>query len=195
MVTHGYVVFKYKGIYYTFYNHSDSYFEHLGNLVVDEINSMVNKNAIRYCKNMLLLIPLKGNEEGEVHIHNFHSLLNYPESYQYFTSNKEKLCEYTYTIDFDANKFIANKYDENIYSFNLYDIPLDWYEITQKHSSYDDSDIENNSESGSDSGSGSGSSSGSGSGSEDDTNEDDILNKIAELENKLEKLKLKLSKK
>ena len=42
MVTHGYVVFKYKGIYYTFYNHSDSYFEHLGNLVVDEINSMIN---------------------------------------------------------------------------------------------------------------------------------------------------------
>jgi hypothetical protein len=181
MVTHGYVIFKYKGINYTFYNHSDSYFEHLGNLVVDEINQMVNKNAIKYCKDLLLRIPLKGNEEGDNHIHDFYSLLNHPEIFQYFTSNDEPRSNYTYTIDFDANKFIANKYGENIYTFNLYDIPLDWYEITQKHSSYEDSDIENNSV--------------SGSGSEDDTNEDDILNKIADLENKLEKLKLKLSKK
>jgi hypothetical protein len=179
MVTHGYVIFKYKGIYYTFYNHSDSYFEHLGNLVVEEINKMVNKNAIKNCKELLLRIPLKGNEEGEWHIHDFHSLLNYPEIFQYFTSNDEPSCEYTYIIDFDTNKFIANKYGENIYSFKLHDIPLDWYEITQNNSGYEDSDIENNSNSG----------------SEDDTNEDDILNKIAELENKLEKLKLKLSKK
>ncbi len=178
MVTHGYVVFKYKGIYYTFYNHSDSYFEHLGNLVVNEINNMINKNLVKYCKNMLLRIPLKGNEEGEWHIHDFYSLLNHPETYQYFTSNDEPGAEYTYTIDFDANKFIANKYGENIYSFNLYDVPLDWYEITQNYLSYEDSDIENNSESGS-----------------EDNNEDDILNKIADLENKLEKLKLKLSKK
>jgi hypothetical protein len=179
MVTHGYVAFKYKGIYYAFYNHSDSYFEHLGNLVVNEINQMVNKNAIKYCKDLLLRIPLKGNEEGEWHIHDFHSLLNYPESYQYFTSNDEPSSNYTYIIDFDTNKFIANKYGENIYTFNLYDVPLDWYEITQNHSSYEDSDIENNSV--------------SGSSSEEDTNEDDILNKIANLENKLEKLKLKLS--
>lgn len=180
MVTHGYVIFKYKGIYYSFYNHSDSYFEHLGNLVVEEINKIVNKNLVKHCKELLLRIPLKGNEEGDRSVYDFHSLLNYPDSFEYFTSNKEPGAEYTYTIDFDANKFIANQYGENIYTFNLYDVPLDWYEITQKHSRYNDSDIENNSES--ESGS-------------DDNNEDDILNKIAELENKLEKLKLKLSKK
>ena len=125
MVTHGYVDFKYKGIYYSFYNHSDSYFEHLGNIVVNEINQMVNKNAIRYCKNLLLRIPLKGNEDGEWHIHDFYSLLNHPTSHQYFTSNDEPGSNYTYIIDFDDNKFIANKYGENIYSFNLYDVPLD----------------------------------------------------------------------
>jgi hypothetical protein len=47
MVTHGYVVFKYKGICYNFYNHSDSYFEHLGNLIVDEIQLNIIK--IYYC--------------------------------------------------------------------------------------------------------------------------------------------------
>jgi hypothetical protein len=176
MVTHGYVIFKYKGIYYTFYNHSDSYFEHLGNLVVNEINSMINKNAIRYCKNLLLRIPLKGNEEGEMHIYDFHSLLNYPEIFQYFTSNDEPGCEYTYTIDFDSNKFIANKYGENIYRFNLHDIPLDWYEITQNNSSYDDNQDNHDNET-------------------DELSSDDndaILNKIGKLEAAINKLKLKL---
>jgi hypothetical protein len=187
MVTHGYVVFKYKGIYYTFYNHSDSYFEHLGNLVVDEINQMINKNAVKYCKNLLLRIPLKGNEEGERHIHDFHSLLNYPEIYQYFTSYDEPRCEYTYTIDFDNNKFIANRYGENIYSFNLNDVPLDWYEITQNNSSYNDNHSDNHHSDNHHSDNHS-----------DDNDSDDtetLLNKIDELEKTIKKLKLKLEKK
>ncbi len=138
MVTHGYVVFKYKGIYYTFYNHSDSYFEHLGNLIVNDINNLVNKNKMIYCKELLLRVSLKGNEEGDTSIGSIYSLLKYPESFQYFTSNNEPGSNYTYIIDFDNNKFIANKYGENIYKFNLHDIPLDWYEITQNNSSYED---------------------------------------------------------
>ena len=178
MVTHGYVVFKYKGIYYTFYNHSDSYFEHLGNLIVDEINNMINKNSVKYYKNLLLRIPLKGNEEGENIIHGFYYLLNNPENHEYFTSNNEPSNNYTYIIDFDANKFIANKYCENVYSFNLYDIPLDWYEITQNYSSYKDDDNQANETDNSDS----------------DDNES-ILNKIEELEKAINKLKFKLEKK
>jgi hypothetical protein len=176
MVTHGYVIFKYKGIYYAFYNHSDSYFEHLGNLVVEEINKMINQDKVRQYKELLLHIPLKENEEGDRYIYDFHSLLNNPESYQYFTSNKEQLCEYTYTIDFDSNKFIANQYGKNIYSFNLYDIPLDWYEITQTHSSYDHSDNDDET-------------------SESDADTETILHKIKELEENINKLKLKLEKK
>ncbi len=173
MVTHGYVVFKYKGIYYNFYNHSDSYFEHLGNVVVNEINKMVNKNLVKYYKSLLLRIPLKGNEEGDNSVYDFYYLLNYPETNQYHTSNEPEGCEYTYTIDFDVGKFIADKYGENIYSFNLYDVPLDWYEITQKHYCYYDSnDTEDY--------------------SSDSDDNDYILNKIQELENRIEKLKLKL---
>ncbi len=184
MVTHGYVSFKYKGIYYTFYNHSDSYFEHLGNLVVNEINNMINKNAVRYCKDLLLRIPLKGNEEGDTNICDFYSMLNYPDSYQYFTSNNESLSEYTYTIDFDTNKFIANKYNENIYSFNLHDVPLDWYEITQNNSSYDDEDNNNSAES---------DNTDSHDSDSDDT--ETILHKINELQITINKLQLKLEKK
>ncbi len=179
MVTHGYVAFKYKGIYYTFYNHSDSYFEHLGNLVVNEINQMVNENSIRYCKNLLLRIPLKGNEEGDWNIHDFYSLLNHPASYQYFTSNDEPGSNYTYIIDFDDNKFIANRYGENIYTFNLYDIPDDWYEITQNNSNYEDSfDKKLSNEDSSD--------------EEVEKNIDEYNNAIL---NKIEKLKLKLKSK
>ncbi len=177
MVTHGHVVFKYKGIYYTFYNHSDSYFEHLGNFVVDEINKMINKDLVKHYKLLLSYIPLNGNEEGCTHIGTFHYLLKNPQSYQYFTSKKIAGCEYTYIIDFDSRKFIADKYNENIYSFNLYDIPLDWYEITQNNSSYEDN-IELSEES-SDS-------------SEDEDYNETILKKIKKLEDAIDKLKLKL---
>jgi len=182
MVTHGYIIFKYKGIYYTFNHHADSYFEHLGNLVVNEIDKMINKNQVQYYKELLLRIPLKGNNEGDSSFGSFYYLLNNPEYNEYFTSNTKPCNEYTYTIDFDSNKFIATRYGENIYSFYLYDIPLDWYEITQNHSSYNDNhnDNHNNSDSDSDSDS-------------DLDDNDTILNKIKELEDKIERLKLKLS--
>jgi hypothetical protein len=172
MVTHGYVVFKYKGIYYTFYNHSDSYFEGLGNMLVTDIYNMINKEKMYYYKELLLRVPLKGNDNGERWVHSLEYILKYPEYSQYFTSRTEPSSEYTYTIDFDTNKFIANRYSENIYSFNLYDIPLDWYEITQNNSSYEDSDQDEEE-------------------IEYDSNES-ILNKIEQLNNEIEKLKLKL---
>ncbi len=171
MVTNGYVIFKYKGIYYTFYNHSDSYFEGLGNNIVNEINDIINKNKVDYYKDLLLRIPLKGNEEGNDYVYNLEHLLKYPEDYQYFTCKNEPSSEYTYTIDFDSNKFIANRYCENIYTFNLKDIPLDWYEITQNNSNYDDSSDDDS--------------------SDEDSNEK-ILNKIELLSNEIEQLKLKL---
>ncbi len=174
MVTHGYVVFKYKGIYYTFYNHSDSYFEGLGNSIVNEIYKMINKNMVEYYKELLLSIPLKGNNDGENQIYELEYMLKFPEDCIYFTSKNKKSAEYTYTIDFDNNKFIANRYDENIYIFNLYDIPLDWYEITKNNSNYEDSSDEED--------------------IEYDSNEA-ILNKIEELNNQIEELKLKLSNK
>jgi hypothetical protein len=141
-------------------------------MVVTEINNMVTKNKIGYYKELLLQIPLKGNEDGEMHVHELEYILKYPEYSQYFTSRNESSNNYTYTINFDTNKFIANRYSENIYTFNLYDIPLDWYEITQNNSNFEDDE------------------------SEDDelqySNNEDILNKIEQLNNEIENLKLKL---
>ncbi len=140
MVTHGNVIFKYKGIYYTFYNHSDSYISYLGSVIINEIRIMIKENRKREYKNLLLHIPLKGSDKGDVHIGSFYEILNYPESFQYFTSNKEEYSEYTYIIDFDKNKFTINRYCENIYIFNLNNIPKDWYEITENNSNYEDDD-------------------------------------------------------
>jgi hypothetical protein len=172
MVTHGYVIFKYKGIYYTFYNHSDSYFEGLGNMIVTEINNMVIKNKVGYYKELLLRIPLKGNENGEANVCQLEYILKYPEYSQYFTSRNESSNNYTYTINFDTNKFIANRYSENIYTFNLYDIPLDWYEITQNNSNFEDEETEEE--------------------ELEYSNNEEILNKIEQLNNEIQNLKLKL---
>ncbi len=193
MVTHGYLVFKYKGMYYAFYNHSDSYFENLGNIIVKEINQMVNNDFVKYYKSLLLRIPLKGNQEGSNHIDAFYYLLKYPDAYNYFISYNQPDGEYIYTIDFDDSKFIADKYGENIYSFNLYDVPDNWYEITQNYSNYDENQDDNNNDNDNDN---------------DDIHYDDesseeskksldksneaILNKIKILENTINKLKLKL---
>jgi len=143
-------------------------------MIVNEIDKMINKNKVDYYKELLLRIPLKGTRDGEMYIHDFYSILNYPAHHQYFTSKNEPGSNYTYIIDFDTNKFIANKYNENIYSFNLYDIPLDWYEITQNNSSYED--IEQTDQ------------------DEEDINEsnEDILNKIEQLNKEIEQLKLRL---
>jgi hypothetical protein len=99
---------------------------------------MINKNLVKYYKNLLLNISLDGNDKGNECIETFTELLTNPESYKYSTFNKIEDGEYIYTIDFGTCKFIANKHGKNIYSFNLFDIPFDWYEVTQKHSSYYD---------------------------------------------------------
>lgn len=138
MVTHGYVVFKYIGIYYTFYNHSDSYIEHLGNVVVNEIIKMIDQNRKQEYKDYLLRIPLNGSNEGDEYVGSFRDMLKYPETYRYFTSNEESYAEYTYIIDFDNNKLTINRYCKNIFVFNLNKIPFDWFDIIENNSNYED---------------------------------------------------------
>ena len=64
MGTKGFVVFKYKGIYYVFYNNSDSYLEHLCNVMINDIKEMIKiklKNKSNYnlanCITIDLRIP------------------------------------------------------------------------------------------------------------------------------------------
>jgi hypothetical protein len=171
MGTHGYVAFKYKGIYYIFYNHGDSYLAHLGNLVVKEVNAMINYNKVEEYKSRLLRIPLRENEsEGDNYFHSFNESIYHYDCFRYYTSEYEPCSEYIYIIDFDINKLKIETYDGSIYNFNLYDIPSDWDSIIENYTSYE-ADSQNI--------------------SEDEDNEI-ILNKIKELEDSINKLKLKL---
>lgn len=135
MVTHGYVIFKYKGVYYNFYNHSDSYCSCLGQRVVAEIIEMLDGNHVEYYKQHILRMPFRDEKgEGLTYFHSIHySIVEYDDSY--YTSDYETGSEYTYIIDFDEDEFIVNKYD-NRYTFHLFNIPDNWEEIVEKHEEY-----------------------------------------------------------
>ena len=128
MVTHGYVVFKYQGIYYIYNNHSDSYCEHLGNLVVNEIYDMINNNYIEHYKKNLLRVPLWNQMTegggGISHFYSFYSAIYDPDSCSYYTATYEPSNEYVYIIDFDEEEFIVDS--NNRCTFNLFDIPENW---------------------------------------------------------------------
>ncbi len=131
MVTHGYVVFKYEGIYYIYNNHSDSYCSCLGNEVVNQIHNMLNNNYTEYYKKSLLRIPLRNEmTEGDLQYYSiYNSIIGY-ESCSYYTSKYEPSNSYVYIIDFDKDEFIITKYNDR-YTFNLFDIPDDWMDIVE----------------------------------------------------------------
>ena len=167
MVTHGFVAFKYEGIYYVYYNHSDSYCSCLGVLVVNEVNHMIDKNYIKYYKKKLVRIPLQEQpNDGDNYFHSIYSVIKDYDSHSYYTSKYEPSNEYTYIIDFDEDEFIINKY-RNRYIFNLFDIPDDWMEIVENNDEYM---YEN----------------------KEDIQKERIKQKIQELEDEISKLKLKL---
>ncbi len=136
MVTHGDVVFKYKGIYYIFYNHSDSYCEALGIQVVNDVNNMVANNYITYYKNKLFIIPLSNEmSDGDTYFSSiYNSIVGY-KSCSYYTSKYPPSNEYVYIIDFDEDEFIINKYGKE-YIFDLFDIPNNWMDILNTQDEY-----------------------------------------------------------
>jgi hypothetical protein len=167
MVTHGYVTFKYEGIYYVYNNHSDSYCSCLGENVVNEIDKMINNNYIKYYKKKLLRIPLRDEMlDGENYFNSIYDAIIYYDGYSYYTSNHEPSNEYVYIIDFDEDEFIITAYC-NRYIFNLFDIPEDWMTIVEENDNYE---YEN----------------------KEELAKDRIKNKISELEEEINKLKLKL---
>jgi hypothetical protein len=135
MVTHGYVIIKYKGIYYSYYNHSDSYCSQLGKIVFDNVNDMILNKTMEKYKSQILRMPFS-SDEGECFQY-FHSLYEwiYLSNDKYFTSNHPPYSEYTYIIDFDENEFIVTKYGKQ-YVFYLFDIPDDWIEIVETNDEY-----------------------------------------------------------
>jgi len=171
MVTHGDVAFRYKGIYYIFYNHSDSYCEALGIEVVNDVNNIVANNYITYYKKKLLLIQLSNEmTDGDRYFSSiYNSIVGY-KNCSYYTSNYQTSNEYVYIIDFDENDFIINKYD-NRYVFDLFDIPDNWMKIVKTNDEYI---YENRDQ------------------IKEKRKNDEIKERIIELEKELNELKLKL---
>ena len=115
MGTKGSVVFRYRGIYYIFYNSHDSYFSYLGNKVVTEIKEIIVADNLQYLKDLILKIPLTEKPtETESIFHSIIENITYYECFCYRTSNVEQQCglfeEYVYTVDLDKNVFIVNSH-------------------------------------------------------------------------------------
>jgi hypothetical protein len=142
MCTQGYVVFKYKGTYYIFYNKHDSYLSNLGNIVVDDITKMINEKKIDIIKNKILEMPLFMDDDDfdgqENYYPGLYDAVDDPTYFSYYTSKKELsntvFAEYIYLIDFDKEKFVI-KMDNLDYDFELFNLPPNLIEILEKHES------------------------------------------------------------
>jgi hypothetical protein len=140
MGTRGFYVFKYKGIYYIYYQHYDSYPERpgLGQQIVDEVKKFTLED-IEKIKSLLLNIKLT-EEENEGTISKFenifHSIENY-NNYCYYTSKKEPEMgdydgEYIYIINFDLN-IIKMKNFYNTCTFDFQYIQHNWVQIFREN--------------------------------------------------------------
>jgi hypothetical protein len=138
MGTKGYVAFKYKGIYYIFYNHSDSYPSHLGNIMIDDIKKMINENYLEAVKKKIMKIPLQdGDFDGkDNHYQGMIESINYPTCFCYHTSEEEPtntiFIEYVYIIDFDS-EILVIKMENLEVQFDIFDLPPNLIEIVEKH--------------------------------------------------------------
>jgi hypothetical protein len=139
MGTRGFYVFKYKGIYYIYYQHYDSYPERpgLGQQIIDIIKKLTLED-IEKIKSLLLNIKLTEENEGNISKFEniFHSIENYND-YVYFTSKKEPEMgdydtEYIYIINFDYNIIkMKNFYNTCTFCFDY--IPNNWVEIFREN--------------------------------------------------------------
>jgi hypothetical protein len=145
--------FLYKGKYYLFYNHWDSYLTGLGQNLIDEIRTVISKGNLDGWKDKLLTlkpysktdIPTKEDIEklskytdlrcSTQSTSDWYCLLrNCQGSYEkvlesgYYDiscSSKKNLCEneFTYLLNFDTNKFECYCEHENIGNYTLDNLP------------------------------------------------------------------------
>ena len=155
MSTRGYYVFKYKGIYYIFYNHYDSYFTCLGQMLVDNINQIIknNKNWLEILRTLISKIEKRETEnvDGEIKFENMMDSLENSDDYAYHTAPYEPSyepgsdIEFIYIIDLDSLKFIIIPKDRDYYNskvFKLTEIPKDWIKICTVDDSDSDADTD-----------------------------------------------------
>ncbi len=137
MVTHGFCVFCYKGIYYSFYNHSDSYPSGLGEEIVRCLRSMSDEEFIEM-RELLENMP-EPEEDGSKKegFWDVMSVLRNPECVEYYITDSQCYeAEYTYTVDLDNEEFVAKTFllDQVVsYKFSLFNIPGDWVEQFEQY--------------------------------------------------------------
>jgi hypothetical protein len=94
MGTRGLVVFVYKGIYYIFYNHFDSYPSHLGDLIITNIKQIIKDKKYEALKEIIIKMPIYDDEvNGSTCFDDIFSCAKYPDSYCYHTSDLEPSCD------------------------------------------------------------------------------------------------------
>ncbi len=137
MGTKGYVAFKYKGIYYIFYNHSDSYPSHLGNIVINDIKEIIQKKQLKIVKNKILKMTLQDKDFSgkDNHYQGLMESIDYPTCFCYHTSEEVPtntiFIEYVYIIDFDCEILIIKMYNFEV-QFDFFDLPPNLIEIIEK---------------------------------------------------------------
>ena len=126
MGTRGLYVFKYRGIYYIFYNHYDSYPSGLGQLIISDIRQLVENDKLDIVKELISDIQLRETQTtGTSKYEGIMNCVENPERFVYYTSMEEPECnifiEYIYIIDFDENIFTMKMHGFNS-NFDLLNI-------------------------------------------------------------------------
>jgi hypothetical protein len=137
MVTHGFCVFRYKGIYYSFYNHSDSYLSGLGEEIVSCLRKMTEKDFIEMCHLLETMPEPEDDGSKKEGFWDVMDVLRSPECVEYYITDSQcHEAEYTYTIDLDNKQFVAKTFllDQVVsYKFGLFNIPDDWVEQFEQY--------------------------------------------------------------
>jgi hypothetical protein len=128
MGTKGYYAFKYRGLYYVFYNNSDSYPSYLGTSVLNNLRALTpaDFDLLRHAHQLI-----EPGSEGHSSKGGFDGLIS---AVVHFTCHRFQMSgdepsidvfiEYVYTVDLDDEIFFVktSKYQENV----LYQTTYRW---------------------------------------------------------------------
>ena len=154
MSTRGWFIFKYKGIYYVFYNQCDSYIDipyGLCSRLIEELKKYNIEQLIELLENFILLINGEGGEgdeddeddedDGDEKSKDIYyegieqTLTNKNYAYQIMNTTeeihkKDIFIEYKYIINLDEELFTISDERKNIQlHYPLFNIPNDWYDF------------------------------------------------------------------
>ncbi len=133
------MVFRYKDIFYSFYNHSDSYPSGLGEEIVQCLRNMCG-DEFAEMRDLLENMP-EPIEDGskKTSVWDVMGVLRSPESTEYYiTIDQYHESNYTYIIDLDREEFVAKTFSYRTsrdisHIFDLYDIPSNWVELFEHY--------------------------------------------------------------